>query len=452
MNEIDPNWTSTFALAEKAMLDGDHGYAVITLKKLLEITPESDKEYPSALEKLAESQWYLKNLQEAEKTNEILLEHWKKHSNHPGIVACLSNQALIRHQLNDLEKAEESYIEALREMRILLGPNHPYIGKLKSFYAQMLVSHDRDEEAEELGTAPREVTTLDWHPVSVITMFKRKLEKKEEEEENGQKENTEKSQEESQSPDEVSIKISSDESRMVFNSNRQTIKKAMRDGDYDKAERLWLFNLKLIFAFKLTGKLLFTAYERLAEIKYKQALLQESADYMKKSHDHKLETLDKNSPTLASSAESLARLYFELGDYEESEKLLAEAIRIYKKAHNKEHATVAIALNNLATILHVQKKYERAEKAYKDAIDIKYKVFGADHVETKRLLKSYAELLSATGRQSEVDQMDTEVDGIITGTWKGKSAKADFSGDTVACPRCGSQLQNGLCRHGTESN
>lgn len=420
MSSLDPNWHDSYASAEKAMLSADYDFASIELKKLLEITDVEDEAYIQVLEKLAEAQWYLDKLDDSDKSCRILTVIWKEQENQAGLVAALSNLAIINDSLEKHSEAEFLYIEAMKEMRILLGPNHPYIAKIKGFYAHMLKSLGRDEEVMELGAQPRDITTLDWHSSSVITMFKKKLESNE---------NEAKPSNKSKEKEDIQITISTNESRMLFNSNRQMIKQAIKSGDLDLAERLWLFNLRLLDAFEVRGTIYDTALDRLSDIKYRQGLIKESALYKRKVYDNKIQSKGSDDIQVALAGEQLARLYYELAEYNTCEELLNKSIRIYKLANGEEHSTVACALHNLATLLHVQNEFERAEQAYKQSLELKLKVFGEDHNETKRLLKSYSNLLTITGRQEEAQKITPETTGMITGSWSldGKSAKTSIS-------------------------
>ena len=80
------------------------------------------------------------------------------------------------------------------------------------------------------------------------------------------------------------------------------------------------------------------------------------------------------------------------------------------------HQGVARDLNSLARLYSSQAKYEEAEPLYERSLAIMENVFGADHPNTVTLRQDYVELLRATGRNDEADELapsayEVETDG-----------------------------------------
>lgn len=428
--------------AENAIQIRDFALAEITLKSTLELVLDTDSQYTVLLEKLAETQWYRDKLEESAKTCNELAKTWAGEGNQAGIVSTLSNLALIMHKNNKVKEAEEFYLQALQNMRILLGPKHPYVDKLNSFYAQLLTDTNRGEEASQLAVPPRQITAHDWHSLGIIRLFRKKVES-----EDAESSSSSKPEQSPENLTEVNLKISDVESRLIFNTNNQVCEQAILHGKLDLAERLCHFNLKLLVAFHVEGKVLAIVFEKLSEINQKRGLIEQAIEFAMKCLVIKTKEIGKDSYEAAKDHQRLAWLYFEVADYESSKNNLQNAIQIFKKCQGEESPDVACAIHNLATLYHVQKQFAPAEKMYKQSLDIKMKVFGPDHNETKGLLKSYAELLVSTGRQQDANHLETDTTGMITGSWKldGKSAKlAGMSAEKV-CKNCGSKMKLDIC-------
>ena len=71
-----------------------------------------------------------------------------------------------------------------------------------------------------------------------------------------------------------------------------------------------------------------------------------------------------------------------------------------------------MSLNNLAVLYGDQSKYHLAEPLYERALAIKEKAFGAQHPNVATSLENYAALLRETGREAEVEKMQTRAKTI----------------------------------------
>ncbi|MCB9467497.1 MAG: tetratricopeptide repeat protein [Candidatus Obscuribacterales bacterium] len=401
-------WTDLHEAARKALLNRAYEEAEGLLLQCCQ-EAEADggtdhKEIAQILEQLAEAQWYQSKLRESEQTCERLLETAKAMRDPVVRVVCLSNLAIVNHTLNNWKEAEEFYLETLKEIRILLGPDHSYVTKYRSFYAEMLNQQNRQEEAKALGVQPREVTEFDWQTSKVVSMIQERLGNP------GLSATALSSL--------VAVEMTREEYEMVYRSNSLRAKQAVSEGDLLLSEKLWAFNLKLIEKFKEPDEKLITALDNIAGMQYQQGRLKQSLVTFEKALTLKKKCLGKEDIAVARAMHFLAGVYYELNDTEKSISHLRASIKIYEKVLGKDHATVASALHNLGTIHHVIHQYEHAEKAYKKALDIKMRSLGPDNEETVRLTKSYAELLAKTGRAEEAKRLNPALSGYITGSWK----------------------------------
>lgn len=259
-------WTDLHEAARKALLNRAYEEAEGLLLQCCQ-EAEADggtdhKEIAQILEQLAEAQWYQSKLRESEQTCERLLETAKAMRDPVVRVVCLSNLAIVNHTLNNWKEAEEFYLETLKEIRILLGPDHSYVTKYRSFYAEMLNQQNRQEEAKALGVQPREVTEFDWQTSKVVSMIQERLGNP------GLSATALSSL--------VAVEMTREEYEMVYRSNSLRAKQAVSEGDLLLSEKLWAFNLKLIEKFKEPDEKLITALDNIAGMQYQQGRLKQS--------------------------------------------------------------------------------------------------------------------------------------------------------------------------------
>lgn len=235
--------------------------------------------------------------------------------------------------------------------------------------------------------------------------------------------------------------------------------KAAAMNSLQEAEQAWVGALEI--AEKIGEEnppLSYTLYS-LGDLKARQEVYDAAVTYHQRAYAVKKNVLGPHHLAVAASANSLARLFYYLRDYNDAEKMAMECIEIYEKVHGKEHPEVGGALHNLATLYHVQRKYTEAEPIYKQALDLKRKIFGAEHPETTRLLRSYADLLRATGREFEAQNLAAGSTGMITGSWKtidimetaslkAREDRCDICNAQLngseKCPKCGFEAAIGV--------
>ena len=84
-------------------------------------------------------------------------------------------------------------------------------------------------------------------------------------------------------------------------------------------------------------------------------------------------------PSVATSLNNLALLYYAQGHYARAEPLYKRSLKINEKALGPDHPNVALSLNNLALLYDDQGYYAQAEPLYKRALKIDEKALGPDH-------------------------------------------------------------------------
>ncbi|MBX9693275.1 MAG: tetratricopeptide repeat protein [Cyanobacteria bacterium] len=444
-------WDDRIEAVEKHLLNRDYSTAEQTLVDSiheLEQSKEDNVALGMLYEKIAECHWYMARLDSAlNYSNKVVRAHLvSANPNLATLVAFHTNRAMIAHSALKLDEAEQYYRSALKTTSDLLGEEHSYTTKLKSLFADLLTLMNKEDEAKELGTAPRNVTVNDWLNTRILELITQKDDN--EEDHIGAQAEPDKP---AQAVKDVGlISISKEEAKLIFESNKYTADNALRDGHSLYADRLWQINLKLLKQFDVKGAIFATTLDTLSDIKTAQKNYKEAVDYAEESYTYKKQQLGNNDASVGQSANQLAQIYYLWSDYEKAEPFAKECVSIYEKVHGKDHADVASALHNLATLYHVQRKYDHAESIYQKALEIKNNIFGPDHPETQRLLTSYAELLKQTNAQAiESSKAKSEAGGMgmITGTWKigGSSAKLKMEsakgGDR--CDICGTFYEGG---------
>ncbi len=443
-------WDERMEAVDKSLVNRDY---VAAEQQLLENIHELERsgEDNAALialyEKIAECHWYMAKLDSAlNYSNKVVNAHETTTEQNPAtLLAFRTNRAMITHSALKLDDAEEYYKSALETTIEILGSEHSYTTKLKSLFADLLTLMNKQEEALELGTAPRNVTVNDWLNTKILMLITRKGEAQED---IGAQPDQADAQ--TQAVKDVGlISISKEEAKLIFESNKYTADNAVRDGQWDYADKLWQINLKLLTQFDVKGQIYAITLDSLADVKTGQKNYKEAVELAEESYGYKKQQLGHTDPSVAQSANQLAQIYYLWSDYEKAEPFAKECAVIYEKVHGSNHPDVASALHNLATLYHVQRKYDHAESIYQRALEIKNSLFGPDHPETQRLLTSYAELLKQTNAQAIESSKQGAEAGMITGSWKigGKSAKLKMEGGTEPkpgrCDICGTFFDEG---------
>ncbi len=108
---------------------------------------------------------------------------------------------------------------------------------------------------------------------------------------------------------------------------------------------------------------------------------------------------------LSSYLNDLASLYNENGNYSEAEPLYLRSLEIVERKLGADHPNVAIILNNLAGLYESQGRYSEAEPLYLRSLEIREKQLGADHPDVAISLNNLALLYKLQGRYSEAEPL-----------------------------------------------
>ena len=399
---------------------------------------ETDARSLLTMEKLAELYWYVANFEQSRIFCEQLVSlHKHNHSlSRTSFLAFSINLAMLYHVSKDLDKAEKLYRETMGHADQMFGAQHMCSTKIRSLYADLLLSRGNAAAAKQLGVNSKVVTMGDW-----ISSTALKLPKSVEEAVPVERQGATGTNKQG-----MLLSITQPQAEAIYQSNMESAKIAERNGAFSFADCLYDINLNILKKFGVGGQVLSEAYERVSNVKQKMGMVKDAIEYYMESHKIKEMSLGSNHPVTANSFGQLANYYYQISDYENAEPLAKKCADLYEKVHGLVHPEVACALHNLATLYHVQRKYEHAEQIYKKSLDIKNQVFGPEHPETKRLMNSYAELLAQTSKKPDTDNgasQDVETMGRITGSWKVMNVSKAQSLTQVmdsSCDICGAHL------------
>lgn len=420
----DPNdWTSVqweelISAAEKALADEQYQAAESAFFTAMELASkfgEADVRFVYTLDKLAECLWYRGQLDDAENyCKQLLRIHESVHTVDPmNIPNFFNNLALIKHAGKNFDEAEKYYKRALKGKENVLGASHPEVLRLRSNYADLLRVRGRLDEAQNMSSSSRVVTVRDWQSSTISKSWKQAVQPKFSQSQEvlrrveGQRDINERK----------SVSFSKEEAILLWDANKRAAEKALSDGDAELAERHWQLTLKVLETVADKSVELTYTLDILSQLAHQRCDYMAAIDYCKRAYELKLKILGERNPVVAQCADTLARLYYLVSDYERAEPFAKTCLDYYERMGESASLEAGCAMHNLATLYHVQRKYVEAEPLYKRALTIKSKAYGDDHPETVRLLRSYGHVLMSTNKQSQMAKSAQ----MITGSWKAVS-------------------------------
>jgi serine/threonine protein kinase len=102
----------------------------------------------------------------------------------------------------------------------------------------------------------------------------------------------------------------------------------------------------------------------------------------------------KDAAVRAAMTDILGDVFRSLGEYDQAEKLLGEALRIRQQLFGKEHRDIATSLFHLAWLRQEMGEYAEAERLYREALALRVNLAGRDHLLTAEVMVNLAWLLA----------------------------------------------------------
>ena len=124
-------------------------------------------------------------------------------------------------------------------------------------------------------------------------------------------------------------------------------------------------------------------------------------------------TLGTDHPEVATKLNNLAQLLQSAGRLVEAESLMRRALLINESIFGKNHPMVGSSLNNLASFFYNTKRHADAEPLLRRALLINESSFGIDHPTVASSLNNLATLLYVTNRTNEAEPLMRRMVNII---------------------------------------
>jgi tetratricopeptide (TPR) repeat protein len=148
-----------------------------------------------------------------------------------------------------------------------------------------------------------------------------------------------------------------------------------------------------------------TSLNSLARLYHDEGRYAEAEPLVRRSLGIREKALGPGDPALAASQISLATLYQAEGRYAEAEPLLKRALAIIEKTHGSDDAELANNLSRLASLYQDEGRYSEAEPLLKRSLAIREKTFGPDDLDIAISLDNLGAVFLSQGRYSEAEPL-----------------------------------------------
>ena len=184
-------------------------------------------------------------------------------------------------------------------------------------------------------------------------------------------------------------------------------KNHLEQGSYRKAQKLFLKVIEIMKAFGYhKNNPIFIERERnVAECMSKQALHDDAKELATVCLEKLKKTLGPNHATTISSMIDLGRIYGALGQCEEAEDILKDAVNRARSLNGAEYPD---AMYNLALVYQKAGKLDAAAKLFKESEKMKRVIHGDDHINAIEVSVNTALNLYNQGRYSEAVELFSE--------------------------------------------
>jgi tetratricopeptide (TPR) repeat protein len=116
-----------------------------------------------------------------------------------------------------------------------------------------------------------------------------------------------------------------------------------------------------------------------------------------------------NQPAIEAELRSLiGQLYFEIGNYDEAERMHRAALAFYRKQFGPKSRETAAGLNDLGVVLSKQGNLPEAERAHQEALGIRRALFGNEHEDVATSLNNLATIYRQQRKRDEAEKLIRE--------------------------------------------
>ena len=186
-------------------------------------------------------------------------------------------------------------------------------------------------------------------------------------------------------------------------------KNHLEQGSYRKAQKLFLKAIEMMKAFGIheNDTFLIEIECDIAECMSKQALHDDAKELATVCLKKLKKTLGPNHTTTISSMIGLGRIYCELGQCDEAEEILKDAVN-RARSLNGADGRYPDAMYNLALVYQKAGKLDAAAKLFEESEKMKRVVHGDDHINAIEVSVNAALNLYNQGRYSEAVELFNE--------------------------------------------
>ena len=174
-------------------------------------------------------------------------------------------------------------------------------------------------------------------------------------------------------------------------------------GDTTKEKIEEIIRLKKRLANTQSKELQQNIINQLAKLYFEIGDYNNAKEYYLKELKTNEKLLGEEHPDTATSYNNLAELYRSMGAYEKAEPLHLKALKISEKLLGEEHPDTAASYNNLAGLYRSMGAYEKAEPLYLKALKIREKLLGEEHPDTAANYNNLAGLYESMGEYEKAE-------------------------------------------------
>ncbi|KAK0747607.1 hypothetical protein B0T21DRAFT_379616 [Apiosordaria backusii] len=146
-----------------------------------------------------------------------------------------------------------------------------------------------------------------------------------------------------------------------------------------------------------------------ARLFYERGQFQTAEKYQEEAVELKQAELGEEDPNTLVSMNGLALTYWSLGRWKEAELLEVQVLDIRKRVLGKEHPDTLTSMNNLASTYKDQGRWEEAELLQVQVLDIEKRVLGEEHPHTLISMNNLASMYQHQGRWEEAELLQVQV-------------------------------------------
>lgn len=162
---------------------------------------------------------------------------------------------------------------------------------------------------------------------------------------------------------------------------------------------------RLVVELEGQPEILATLADTMGRVYQNLGLYDRAAELFADGLDHRLELWGEMHSEVASSLNHLGEARFHQGSYRESAELVERALEIRRRTLGEEHADTLESLNNLAALRFSLGDLEVAERLFRDNLTLRERLLGPEHDDSAEARDNLATVLQRLGGEVEAEQL-----------------------------------------------